>query len=124
LGYRERIVLGASGRAILAFSGIPRKDLAQYASDIPISFDEFLKGLDETRERGYAVSRDELIDGAICIAAPFFSRPDQIGGSFAVFGPSARLNEQRIEDIGKLLMQQADALSKLLCGVSANTPHT
>jgi DNA-binding IclR family transcriptional regulator len=34
------------------------------------------------------VSRDELIEGAVAVAAPFFDGADQVAGSLGNFGPA------------------------------------
>jgi IclR family transcriptional regulator, acetate operon repressor len=115
VGYRERLVFGASGRAILAHSPNAITELGSQSSGLPI---ELLKKLPQQlaqiRNRGFAVSRDELIQGAVAVAAPFFNGPDQVAGSIAVFGPSARLDAAQVEKFGKLLVREARELSKAL----------
>lgn len=74
----------------------------------------FEKELARIRERGYAVSKDELIQGAVAVAAPFFHGGDQVAGSLAVFGPSVRLRSAEINDFGTLLVQEAQQLSRVL----------
>jgi DNA-binding IclR family transcriptional regulator len=49
---------------------------------------------------GYALSREELIAGAVVIAAPFFNGGGKAAGSIGVFGPSVRMNKQRIDPLG------------------------
>jgi DNA-binding IclR family transcriptional regulator len=96
VGYRERLVLGASGRAILAHRAPYPRELAQ------------------VRERGFAVSRDELIQGAVAVAAPFFDGGDQVAGSIGIFGPGVRIPPAQVERFGKLLVKQARQLSSVL----------
>jgi DNA-binding IclR family transcriptional regulator len=114
IGYRERIVLGASGRAILAFAAISDADLQEYAKDTRVDLTKYPEELDRIRKRGYATSKDELIQGAIAIAAPFFNAGGQVAGSVAVFGPSARLDAARIDEFGKLLVIEAESMSQAL----------
>lgn len=114
VGYRERIVLGASGRAILAFAGISDAELEGYAQDTRVDLTKYPEELNRIRKQGYATSKDELIQGAIAIAAPFFSAGGQVAGSVAVFGPSARLDETRTAELGKLLVEEAEAMSQVL----------
>jgi IclR family acetate operon transcriptional repressor len=114
IGYRERIVLGASGRAILAFAAISDADLQEYAKDTRVDLTKYPEELDLIRKRGYATSKDELIQGAIAIAAPFFNAGGQVAGSVAVFGPSARLDAARIDEFGKLLVIEAESMSQAL----------
>jgi DNA-binding IclR family transcriptional regulator len=114
VGYRERIVLGASGRAILAYSGISAGELRDYAQGAGVDLRHYPEELKLIRKRGYAISKEELIQGAVAVAAPFFNGGGQVAGSIAVFGPSARLNAARIEEFGKLLVTEAESMSKAL----------
>lgn len=114
VGYRERISAGASGRAILANIGQGKEDRQHYAAGHGLDIARPLEDLDMVRRRGYAVSKDELIQGAVAIAAPFFDRSGQVAGSLGVFGPGARLSAERVEEFGTLLMQAAGELSHML----------
>lgn len=114
VGYSERIVVGASGRAILAHTVLGEGELEAYAADTKVDLSTYPKELESIRKRGYATSRDELLQGAVAIAAPYFNGAGQVAGSIAVFGPSARVHAAEVETIGKLLVVEARALSKAL----------
>jgi IclR family acetate operon transcriptional repressor len=114
VGYSERIVVGASGRAILAHTVLGDKDLRAYAAGTKVNLSGYPKELEAIRKRGYATSRDELLQGAVAIAAPYFDGSGEVAGSIAVFGPSARIHAAEVEAIGKLLVEEAQALSKAL----------
>ena len=114
LVYRERLVLGASGRAILAFRDQDRARLKALTQGIDISLDEYENKLERTRQLGYATSREELIAGAVAIAAPFFDGSDQAAGSLSAFGPSVRLSDERVDQIGQLLKHECEELSLAL----------
>jgi IclR family acetate operon transcriptional repressor len=114
VGYKERLALGASGRAILAFRDLDPDQIKALIEGIDIGFEEYEKELNLTRQRGYAISREELIAGAIAVAAPFFSQNGQAAGSIGVFGPSVRMNEERIEQLGMLVKRESENLSLAL----------
>jgi IclR family acetate operon transcriptional repressor len=114
IGYRERLFLGASGHAIAAHGNYSHEEWRAYAADAGIDLEKYARNLETIRRRGYAISVDELIQGAVSIAAPYFDGSDKVAGSIVVFGPKARLNAARIEAIGGLLMEEAAALSKVL----------
>lgn len=114
IGYREHIVRGASGRAILAFSKTTHEQLQEYLSPLNLELNTYLEELELTRKRGYAMSQDELIKGAVAVAVPFFSNKDIVSGSIGVFGPTVRMDKQRIEKIADLLRTEAGNLSKSL----------
>ncbi|MCL2656488.1 MAG: IclR family transcriptional regulator [Betaproteobacteria bacterium] len=110
VGYRERLALGASGRAILTHMASP-PDFSgtQEATTKPDPAE-----LAAIRRRGYAVSRNELIEGAVALAAPFFNGADQIAGSLCLFGPDVRMTEGRVAELSGLLMAEAAELSRSL----------
>ncbi|MDB5764260.1 MAG: IclR family transcriptional regulator [Herminiimonas sp.] len=114
IGHRERIILGASGHAILAHADISTEELHQYAKGTNVDLSKYVKELEMIRKRGYAISIEELIQGAVSIAAPFFNGSGEVAGSIAVFGPKARLNTTRIQEFGKLLIKEAESMSKVL----------
>jgi IclR family acetate operon transcriptional repressor len=97
VGYREQLTRGASGRAILAHLGGGNE-----------------KELELVRERGYATSKDELIKGAVAIAAAFFDSAGQVAGSVAVFGPGVRFSDSRVKACGTLLVKAAKDISMAL----------
>jgi DNA-binding IclR family transcriptional regulator len=117
VGYTERIALGASGRAILAFMPDADKGLDRYTHGMKVDAKKFRAELVVTRERGYAVSRSELIDGAVAVAAPFFNA-NGVAGSIGIYGPDNRMGEQQVEVWGKAIVAEAGELSGAL-GVPA-----
>ena len=63
------------------------------------------------REAGYAISRDELIKGAVAMAVPFRAAGGKVMGSLVVYGPSARLDDARVQQIVALLLDASRELS-------------
>lgn len=114
VGYSEQIFRGASGRAILGFLPDPEPFLDPAAS--AAKRQAFLAELAKVRRNGYATSEDELIRGASAVAAPFFGRDGLPAGSLAVFGPSVRMDRERVKSVAQLLMAQALDLSRALGG--------
>ncbi|MGQ3002613.1 MAG: IclR family transcriptional regulator [Hydrogenophaga sp.] len=110
VGHSEKVILGASGRAILAFA----PDALHYIEGrIPKARQKaYLDELVRIREAGYAISRDELIRGAVAIAAPFFSAGAKVVGSLAVYGPSARVDDAQVRRIAQWLLEAARDLSQ------------
>lgn len=114
VGYKERLALGASGRAILAFRGLDRAGIEAVLAGLdkdPVQYEEELR---KTHARGYAISLEELIAGAVAIAAPFFGGDGQPAGSIGVFGPTVRMDAARVAELGPLLVEQAALLSRAL----------
>lgn len=114
VGYRERIVFGASGRVILANADISIEILRAYIEDAGLDFGRYTNDLQEIRKKGYAVSNQEIIQGAVSIAAPFFDAGKKVAGALGVFGPSVRLGAREIERIGEQLLTETDSLSRVI----------
>jgi IclR family acetate operon transcriptional repressor len=114
VGYTERIVRGASGRAILAYMGTSAEELSSYAQGTGIDLKNLELDLAQTRKRGWASSHSELIPGAVAVAVPFFDRNAAVAGSIGVFGPEVRLDSAQLKRITKLLQEESRNLSVML----------
>jgi IclR family acetate operon transcriptional repressor len=114
MGYTERIVRGATGRAILAYMEVTPKQLSVYVQGTGLNLKELETELAATRKRGYSTSRSELIPGAVAVAVPFFGQDGAVAGSMGVFGPEVRLDASRQKEIANLLLEEAVKLSEAL----------
>lgn len=114
VGYSERLVKGASGRAILAFTSLQPGQLEAYAAGTSADIGWVREQLTITRERGYAMGHNELIQGAYAVATPFFDSNGNVAGSLGVFGPDVRLTESRIHEFGHYLRGLGTRLSETL----------
>jgi IclR family transcriptional regulator, acetate operon repressor len=66
------------------------------------------------RERGYATLVDELEPGLSGVAAPVFDSGGGVVAALAVSGPTTRLPPHRLAVLGRVAVEQADALSERL----------
>ena len=64
---------------------------------------ELRRRLVKAREVGFAVDRDETFDGVTCVASPVRIRGSLIGAA-GISGPSSRLAESRIRELGPRLV--------------------
>jgi DNA-binding IclR family transcriptional regulator len=116
VGYSERLVRGASGRAILAHTPLAAGQLEAFAAGTNADIGWLREQMVITRERGYAMGHNELIQGAYAVAAPFFDGFGKVAGSLGVFGPDVRLTEARVHEFGYYLRTLAARLSETLGG--------
>jgi DNA-binding IclR family transcriptional regulator len=65
----------------------------------------------DARDRGYAVDREETLDGVVCVAVATRISGSPIGAA-GVSGPASRLPEDRIEKIGRALVEYLPALGR------------
>ncbi len=118
IGYSEKLVRGASGRAILAFTPLQEGQLEAYAAGTQTDLGWLREQLEVTRARGYAMGHNELIQGAYAVAVPFFDRSGAVAGSLGVFGPDVRLTEARVHEFGVALKDMGKTLTRHLGGPS------
>ncbi|SDS73809.1 DNA-binding transcriptional regulator, IclR family [Nocardioides scoriae] len=105
----------ALGKVLLAWKvlELPAGRLLQL-TDQTITTRVDLEGdLEWARQRGYAVTHDELEVGLSGVAAPVFGPDDDVVAAVGVSGPTARL-EARAEEIGQLLIDHTQALTRRL----------
>lgn len=114
VGFQDRLVLGASGKVILANSSLDARQLRQLLQGLRIDAGEYAKELERVRQVGYAVSQDEQIHGATSVSAPFFDASGGVAGSLAVYGPSVRLDTKKLKMVASLLLNEASQLSRSL----------
>jgi hypothetical protein len=65
------------------------------------------------------VTRSEVLDGAVGIAAPYFDNANRVVGSIIVFGPELRFDEARIARVTKAVLESTAELSSALGQVTA-----
>jgi IclR family acetate operon transcriptional repressor len=114
VGYTERIVRGASGRAMVAYMKPDDAEVKRWADAAGLDPKKLQSELSQTRRLGYAISHSELIQGAVAIAVPVFSRDGTVAGSIGVFGPEVRLNTSHQKQFAQLLVSEAAKLSEAL----------
>ncbi|MFI7111460.1 IclR family transcriptional regulator [Nonomuraea sp. NPDC050227] len=70
---------------------------------------ELRRRVEESREARYAVDRDETFDGVRCVAVPVRIRGSLIGAA-GISGPSSRLSDARIPQLGQYLAASMSGL--------------
>ncbi len=98
----------AVGRAYL--SALPRAKFDQFVTHLPAQAPEakgrrlpdLTEEIRRTRQRGYAVDRNETIAGVSCVAVPLFSR-GLLVGALGITAPSERLTPELIGQWGERL---------------------
>ena len=98
IGFSEMLSVGASGKAMLAYTDAAAND------------PEF----DDVRRTGVRVSRGEIIEGAVAIAAPVFNRDGSVKGSVCIFGPEVRLSDGRRDSCIEYVREASREISSAL----------
>jgi DNA-binding IclR family transcriptional regulator len=120
IGRRMALHAGASGRAILAFmpqaqvDEYLRRPLEQVSQRTLTDPVEMKARLAEIREKGYAVSAGESVEGALAISAPVFGRSGAVEASISISGPQSRLKPEVVEEFIPMVVSAGQLLSRHL----------
>lgn len=101
------------GKVLYAFGCLPvPAGSLERRTERTLTRDALAAELSVVRRQRFATTVDELETGLSAIAAPVEGR-DGVFAALGVSGPTARLQD-RVDHVGRLLIEQADALSALL----------
>ena len=67
--------------------------------------------LERTRARGYATAVDELEPGLWAVAAPVRDAGGTVVAALSISGPTVRLHEGLLDELGRLVRDEASTLS-------------
>jgi DNA-binding IclR family transcriptional regulator len=115
------ILWGATGRTVLAF--LPADDIEAAIRDAdssPATGERLpsraalLADLAEIRDRGYAITHGQKIEGAVGIGAPVFNSERRVIGSLCMTIPETRFNKKTQARLSQILMSRAGEFSRAL----------
>jgi DNA-binding IclR family transcriptional regulator len=113
------LLWGATGRAVLAFLTEPEIEAALKDNDrSPASGDKlppkaiFMKELLDIRDRGYALTQGQKIEGAVGLAAPLFNSERRAIGCLSITVPKARFSQKAHAKLAGLLLASAAKLNR------------
>jgi DNA-binding IclR family transcriptional regulator len=109
------IHLTSSGKAVAAFNDAVVKAAidAGFTPKTRRSIrtkEQFLRCIEQTRERGYAYSVEEDEPGLASVAAPVLDRPGIARAAISVAGPVSRLSEAQIVQVARRVKAAASQL--------------
>jgi len=106
----------ALGKVLLAFGAadLPKGKLEQRTDRTITSRSRLAEELTGVRERGYAVTIEELEPGLVAVAAPVFADGGIVVGALSVSGPAGRLTPAVIPAAARSCVAAARSLSALL----------
>jgi DNA-binding IclR family transcriptional regulator len=105
----------ALGKVFLAFGAarLPAGPLAKLAPRTIVDRRALARELDRVRAQGYATTVDELEPGLWAVAAPVFGASGVIA-ALSISGPTTRLSDGLLDELGRLVVREAAALSRRL----------
>jgi IclR family transcriptional regulator, acetate operon repressor len=119
LGSRIPLHAGAVGKAILVAADdidLNSIELVRITPHTLTTRREFLKDLEASRARGYAVSYEERVEGIVGVASALTSGATVVGG-LAVAIPKSRLPADGLERVGDAIRKYAAAISATLAAM-------
>jgi DNA-binding IclR family transcriptional regulator len=72
------------------------------------------KELELIKERGYAVDNEENELGVRCVGAAIFDYRGDVCSAISVSGPTMRITKDRVEELGKLVIEYSQKISEKL----------
>ena len=119
VGGRVPMHSSAAGKVLLAFLGEGDRDarlaqlsFARLTERTIVDAGALARVLTTVREVGYAVDDEEHDLGLRCVAAPIFDEHGQPVAAVSVSGPSARLVNTRIAQLGRMVAQAAQEATR------------
>jgi len=102
IGMRYPAYVTGVGKAIIAYK--PSNDWMKYlppkltrlTANTITDFQTMLEHLAQIRQRGYALDKEENLEGLSCVAAPILDHHNQVIAAISISGPSYRITEDRI----------------------------
>lgn len=98
----------ALGKVLLAYGAvkIPSGRLERRATQSITTHARLLAELEIVRRQGFATIKNELEEGLVAVAAPVRERDDSVVGAISISGPSPRLTERQLKNLGELIITE------------------
>jgi IclR family acetate operon transcriptional repressor len=115
----------ASGKSLLAFQ--PENEINEYIYKTNLLRDtentiydkeHLIDELKTTRLRGYALEIDEYEYEISGVASPIFDDNGEAIAALTVIGPTGRLKQEKLNQIGKIITKKAMEISDLMSNAS------
>jgi IclR family acetate operon transcriptional repressor len=120
----------AAGKAMLSRSRrqevaeiIEHRGMARATANTIVSFDRLVEDLAKTRARGFAIDDEEFTPGLRCVAAPIVDENGVSQAALSVAGPSDRMIDNRLMELGKAIGEAARMVSRELGAVVEDASH-
>ena len=117
IGRREPLHCTATGKVLLAHSPaveqeeVLSRDLPRHTPNTITDPDLLCQELEQVREQGYALGREEFEIGLNAIAAPVYDHNGEVVASISVSGPAFRLSPDRFPSLAGHVRQATRSVS-------------
>jgi len=122
IGMRGPMNCSGLGKALLATYSIERvkevwkmrDNKTNYTNNTIRKYNDLIKDLQLTRERGYAIDNREREDDIFCVAAPIYDLTDKAVCAISISSIYLKMDKERTEMFGKMIRDTALDISKIL----------
>lgn len=111
----------AAGKAMLSRSSrqevadiVERRGMARATANTIVRFDRLVEDLARSRVRGFAIDDEEFTPGLRCVAAPIVDENGVSQAALSVAGPSDRMLDARLMELGRAIGAAARLVSREL----------
>jgi IclR family transcriptional regulator, KDG regulon repressor len=114
IGVRMPILVGASGKVLMAFT--QESDCKRLLAESNMSASEqalYLSQLKEIKQRGYALSVEEREAGTAAISVPIFHRDGHLIAALAISGPISRMSADQMLTFVAHLQEAAERCKQI-----------
>ena len=119
LGPRAPLYCTALGKALLAFSEqgeldayLEQAELTPYTPKTITEKDHLLKELQETKQRGYSINKEEHLFGRTAIGAPIFGRNGRLAASICLVGNKSKILGKNMKNLAEEVKRTALEISR------------
>jgi DNA-binding IclR family transcriptional regulator len=121
IGPRVPAYCSGLGKAMLAY--LPPDELKEYLHSTTlvrhtpatiVDVKQLSQDLEKTRERGYSISREEMIPGVVALGTPVFSRKRCLAGAISVSHSSKVILGERFEEFVQELLFTASEIARTM----------
>jgi IclR family acetate operon transcriptional repressor len=125
----SRVPLHASGVGKAIFASLPDdqidallkvKGLPRITENTITSPETMWASVRVIRQRGWSFDDEEHLPGTRCVAAPIYDEHEEPLGAISLAGPSTRLTDERIRQLGPVVSHFAEEITRRLGG---HWPH-
>ncbi|HKU85843.1 MAG TPA: IclR family transcriptional regulator C-terminal domain-containing protein, partial [Casimicrobiaceae bacterium] len=121
----SRVPLHASGVGKAIFASLPDdqidallkvKGLPRITENTITSPETMWASIRVIRQRGFSFDDEEHLPGTRCVAAPIYDEHAEPVGAISLAGPSTRLTDARIKQLGPVVSHAAEEITRRLGG--------
>ncbi len=96
---------------------LQRVGMEKFTERTIVDPEALLAELAATHRRGWAVDDEERAEGMRCVGTPVFNEHGQAVGAISVSGPTVRITDERLGELGPLIKRAATGLTERIGGV-------